>query len=213
MLWRRGRSPTRGRTSPTWMLTRRLQIIEVTRSVDENIKGAQVGKPITAKDDDTALLYSLTLADDSQYRRPGRVHAVRDQHQDGPDHDEGGLGRECGGCEGDTDDNEVTYTVTVTVSDPSGATTSQEVMITVNNVNDAPAFDADNDPTTLYVEENGTELTTDEDGDAALGGDRLRGVGRRCVRRRCGQPLGPVRGWCGRGLLHPQRCTGDVGLC
>ena len=32
-------------------------VIEVTRSVDENIKGAQVGKPITAKDDDTALLY------------------------------------------------------------------------------------------------------------------------------------------------------------
>ena len=29
----------------------------MSADVDEGIKGAQVGKPITAKDDDTALLY------------------------------------------------------------------------------------------------------------------------------------------------------------
>ena len=39
--------------------------LQIARDVDEGIKGAQVGKPITAKDDDTALLYSLTLADDA----------------------------------------------------------------------------------------------------------------------------------------------------
>ena len=83
----------------------------------------------------------------------------------------------------DTDDNEDTYTVTVTVEDPSGASASQDVVITVNNVNDAPMFDTegdDADPTTLWVLENGVALTTDEDGeDAPLTGWHLRGDGRR----------------------------------
>ena len=33
--------------------------------VDENAKGAAVGKPITAKDDDTALLYELAVTTDT----------------------------------------------------------------------------------------------------------------------------------------------------
>ena len=58
---------------------------QVARIVDENAKGAAVGKPITAKDDDTALLYTLSDADTTDTVDPDRV--VRHQQEDGPDHD------------------------------------------------------------------------------------------------------------------------------
>ena len=44
--------------------------VQVTRSVDEGIKGAQVGKPTTAMDDDTALLYELEDPDDQDQVDP-----------------------------------------------------------------------------------------------------------------------------------------------
>ena len=142
---------------------------QVARIVDENAKGAQVGKPISAKDDDAALLYSL---------------AGNPANADVDETDLFGINERTGqittkvaldaNAAGDTDVNEVTYTVTVTAKDPSGASASQDVVITVNNVNDAPAFDTegdDADPTTLWVNENTTVLrTVDAVGGATLGG-------------------------------------------
>ena len=46
-----------------------------------------------------------------------------------------------------------TYTVEVSVVDPSGADASVTVVITINNVNDAPAFGA-TAPKELWVTEN-----------------------------------------------------------
>ena len=121
--------------------------LQIARDVDEGIKGAQVGKPITAKDDDTALLYSLTLADD-----PGTT-----------DVDESKLfginsrtaqittSEELNSNDGTGDP--VTYTVTVTATDPSTASQTVTVVITVNDVNDAPSF-ADAATKTLWVNEN-----------------------------------------------------------
>ena len=144
---------------------------QIARSVDENAKGAQVGKPITAKDDDDALLYVLTGAGDEAEdfginERTGQITTKKalDSNADGAD----------------TDADEDTHTVTVTVTDPSGASALVSVVITVNNVNDAPKFpedDADTAnineaaPTTLYVlEGTGRQLTTDEDVEDNLGG-------------------------------------------
>ena len=135
---------------------------QIARSVDENAKGAEVGKPITAKDDDDALLYELTGAGDEAEdfginERTGQITTKKalDSNADSAD----------------ADDTEDTHTVTVTVKDPSGADASVTVVITVNNVNDAPMFD-DDAPKTLYVlEGTGRELTTDEAGNAALTAD------------------------------------------
>ena len=80
-----------------WTLTMRVDGIQVMRTVDENAKGAQVGKPITASDDDDVLVYSLEDGSTDD------VGTVNDNDVDettlysidrevGPDHDEGGLG-------------------------------------------------------------------------------------------------------------------------
>ena len=59
--------------------------------------------------------------------------------------------------EGSTDSLN-TYVVTVIATDPSGAATSQRVVISVGDVNESPAFSPDA-PTTLWVTEN--ELDND----------------------------------------------------
>ena len=128
--------------------------------MDEGIKGAQVGKPITAKDDDTAsLLYSLELADDTDTgdvdesklklfginTRTGQITTNEKLDSDDADSDA---------------TTNRTYTVMVTATDPSGADETVDVVITVNDVNDAPMFDTEGDdaaPKTLWVNEN--ELT------------------------------------------------------
>ena len=128
---------------------------QVMRTVDELAKGALVGKPITATDDDDVLVYSLadgstaadnTAADNHSRRRPKSrrrspsTRSIRERPRSRRRRSWTRMDGE------DTDDNEVTHTVLVTVVDPSGADNSQLVTILVNNVNDPPAFDpADND--------------------------------------------------------------------
>ena len=136
--------------------------IQIARMVDENVKGAAVGKPISAKDDDDVLKYSLAGDDDNAIdeatlfdidSRSGQITTEVELDANTGD---------------DTDTNEVTHTVVVTVVDPSGADASVDVEILVNNVNDAPAFGEDA-PKTLWVTENdtGKQLRTDEDDDSA----------------------------------------------
>ena len=152
--------------------------LQIGRDVDEGIKGAQVGKPITAKDDDTALLYSLDLADDAAtadvdesklFGINTRTAQITTNEKLNSDDDSDA-----------TTDQE--YTVEVTVTDPSGADETVDVVITVNDVNDAPAFGADA-PKTLWVTENADPLAfrTDEDTTATndFTATILRGDGRR----------------------------------
>ena len=74
------------------------------------------------------------------------------------------------------DDGEDTETVMVTATDPSGASATQSVTITINDVNDAPKFakyapaaspTQDNNATALTVEENTLVLDRDADTDDA----------------------------------------------
>jgi hypothetical protein len=141
--------------------------IQVARTVDENAKGALVGKPITATDDDDVLVYSVSDPDTTDTVDPTESFGIDartaqlttkvalDAFPDGTD-GTGGTG------------TAVTHTIRVNVVDPSGATNSQDVTITVNDVNDAPSFDADNDQKTLWVVENTTALFTVADVSAAL---------------------------------------------
>ena len=90
---------------------------QIARSVDENAKGAEVGKPITAKDDDDALLYVLTGAgaeaeDFGINERTGQITTKK------------ALDSHTASDNADADDNEESHTVTVTVTDPSGASAS-----------------------------------------------------------------------------------------
>ena len=141
---------------------------QIARSVDENAKGAQVGKPITAKDDDDALLYKL---DDGSTGTVGTQNSIDETALYKIDERTGQITTKeklDANASDDADDNEVTHTVRVTVTDPSGASESVFVVITVNNVNDAPAFPTAA-PKTLYVlEGTGRQLTTDEDGEDNL---------------------------------------------
>ena len=142
--------------------------IQIARMVDENAKGAQVGKPITAKDDDTVLVYSLA---DGSTATVGTDNQIDETELFGIDARTGQITTKKGiDSDADAEDgtSEDTYTVTVTVVDPSSAEASVTVVITINDINDAPTFDADNDPKTLWVVENTTALTTDEAGATPL---------------------------------------------
>ena len=143
---------------------------QIARSVDENAKGAEVGKPITAKDDDDALQYSIHDPDTSDNVDPTDSFGINDRT--GQITTKKALDSNADGPDTDADADEDTHTVTVTVKDPSGADASVTVEITVNNVNDAPKFPeddagtADNEaaPKMLWVNENeGTKTlrTTD----------------------------------------------------
>ena len=138
--------------------------LQIARDVDENKKGAAVGKPISATDDDDVLVYTLganvanedvdetTLFDIDS--RTGQLTTKI------------ALDSNSGDDANDTDTEEDTYTVLVTVTDPSGADATVAVVITVNNVNDAPAFGEDA-PGALWVTEGtaGAQLrTTEADG-------------------------------------------------
>ena len=121
--------------------------------VDENAKGAQVGKPITATDDDDVLVYSLTAATPDANVDVDETTLFGIDERTGQITTKVGIDSNAGDTPNDTDTDEDTYTVSVTAVDPSGASGSQDVVITINNVNDAPAF-ADPDNTT-----NAKEIT------------------------------------------------------
>ena len=137
------------------------QDIEVGRKVDENSPpGTNVGKPVTANDaPGDVLTYTIGGINGSLYR----VDSATGQITVGP---RTALNRETiGGA--------FTHTVTVTATDPFGATTgatTQEVTITINDVNEAPAITAgvtmaSVDENTAIADEVSTYTATDVDQD------------------------------------------------
>ena len=101
--------------------------IQVARAVDEGVKSANVGDPITAKDGDgDELVYTIdpASADYAINEVTGQVttKTKRDSDDDGDDA------------------TNVTETFTVKVTDPSGASGEATVTVTINDVNDNPAF-------------------------------------------------------------------------
>ena len=105
--------------------------IQVTRTVDENAKGAPVGKPVSATDDDEVLIYSVSDPDADRPGRPDVTTLFGINERTGQITTKVALdSSSADGSQdttGDTDDNEQTHTVTVNVVDPSGADASQDV--------------------------------------------------------------------------------------
>ena len=126
--------------------------LQAVRDVDEGVKGANVGKALGAKDaDNDVLLYSLGDTDVS-FDLNGDGTATETPVEDvftidprtGQLKTKVELNSDDSGTTGDDDDNgEIRFEVTVTATDPSSATGSATVTITVNDVNDKPAFDED----------------------------------------------------------------------
>ncbi len=156
--------------------------IQVNRDVDEGLKGANVGKPIRATDaNNDVLVYSIdtvmhtssgtatdpataNVTSDKLFSIDTRSGQLKTSSSTALNSDEDGL---MGAADttgttpaGGTLIPEVTYTVTVRATDPSGASATQAVTVTVNDVNDSPTFakyDAgtqNNNATALHVVEN-----------------------------------------------------------
>ena len=167
--------------------------LQVERDVDEGVKGATVGKPIMAEDDDgDVLLYTLGGTDKGSFTIDSRTGQLKTK-DDKLNSDDDGLSGDDDpitapeDLSGDTGGGEARKTVTVTATDPSGASTMVDVTITINDINDAPklakydaAADQDDNATVLYVVENApTSLSNSKDatetaaaaGTAAAGDD------------------------------------------
>ena len=145
---------------------------QITREVNEGIKGANVGKPVSATDADGDILV-YTLIDPEEGgddilalfeidARTGQIKTKVDTIDANP---EGG----------DTADTEDTYTVSVMAVDPSDAGTTQTgIEIKIKDTNDAPKF-PNNAPKELQVAEKATALMKkDSDGNFTValdGGD------------------------------------------
>ena len=152
---------------------------QVSRDVDEGVKGAVVGRPIRATDaDNDVLLYSIdavTYTSDGTSTAPasteqdvtskklfsidprsGQLKTSATEELDSDDDGETGAGDTSSITVDGATVSEVTYTVTVKATDPSGASETQGVTVTVNDVNDAPKF-ATAAPKTLWVTETTVE--------------------------------------------------------
>ena len=108
------------------------------RSVDENsVPGTRVGGPVVASDPGDTLTYTLgTGNDEASYRinqATGQITV--------------GLRVTL-----DFDDNNPSDTVNVVATDPAGGTANQDVIITINDVNEAPVITAGD--TKASVDEN-----------------------------------------------------------
>ncbi len=143
--------------------------IQVNRSVAENTAvGVNIGKPVSASDaDNDVLIYTLGGTHESFFdisSSSGQLKTKEKFDFESP------AGTPTSAADSVTG---LTYTVTVTATDPSGAGTSQDVTIQVNDVNEAPAFDASTDtgvqapPTTVTVTENADTIALDGDPDTA----------------------------------------------
>ncbi len=104
---------------------------EAVRSVDENDKGASVGRPVIATDgDNDPLLYSLSGTDAGSFkidRISGQIATTKKLDYESLPEDA------------------KYHMVTVTATDPAGSFASIPVKINVNDVNDAPAIAAVDD--------------------------------------------------------------------
>ena len=152
--------------------------IIVNRDVDEGVKGANVGKPVTATDPDNDVLvysiesvgYDTDLSDSTEpvAEASGKFSFSIDSRS-GQLKTTKKLVSDNSGTTGATADTtgEHTYTVTVKATDPSGASEMQPVTVTVNDVNDAPKITA---VTTGDGGQNRTALTVVENVDGTGGG-------------------------------------------
>ena len=121
--------------------------------MDENQKDANVGDPVSAKDaDNDVLLYTLedpdtdaapTLAQlEEMFSIDSRTGQIKTKKE---------IDAVAGTSPNDAGTGE-THKVQVKATDPSGASGTTVVTITINDVNDAPEFDKD-DPSTADTNE------------------------------------------------------------
>ena len=158
--------------------------IQVNRDVDENTAvGVNIGSPVSASDaDNDVLVYELVDTPDLKdaentarftiTRSSGQIKVGKKLGADGdqPEDEQTTLEEAADGADAATDDEDNNeYVVRVKATDPSGATRTVNVVIEVNDINEAPAFVAGADvPTVLNVVENGIALRV-----GATGGDPL----------------------------------------
>ena len=123
----------------------------VDRSVEENDKGANVGEPVTATDEDTDLLLYTLSGDGSdafEVNNDGQITTAE------------GLDFEA----------RSSYSLTLTATDPSGANDSITVNITVTDADDPATISVNG--SISYVENDtdpvATYTATDADGDAIV---------------------------------------------
>ena len=159
--------------------------IEVSRSIAENTAvGSPVGRPVSATDaDEDIMFYELLdtpdLRDNDGDARftinglSGQIRVGRELGADAGEREDadstaltGGPGLPAGEDAGDARNSE--YILRVRVSDPSTASVTVNVIVTVANVNEAPEFDEDV-PTLLRVRENAAPpVITIADGDSQV---------------------------------------------
>ncbi len=134
-----------------------LDIYRIT--IDENTKGEIGEEPITATDaDNDVRLYTLVEVPARAADEPARFAiGERSGQISVTDGTVLNFSTDAGGG-----NNEADYDLTVTATDPSGATGTAMVNIVVENVDEAPDF-GDNDPTALTVLEGETDLDSDPD--------------------------------------------------
>ena len=145
-------------------------VIQVSRKVGENsASGSSIGKPVSASDaNNDVLVYTLGGDDAARFditNSTGQLKVKQALNF------EGSAGAEStDNCAGDVDNNINTCEVTVTATDPSGASADQPVTITITNANEGPMFDRDRRDeapgvqaprTTLWVTENDGDTTPD----------------------------------------------------
>ena len=120
--------------------------IQVGRKVDENSPpGTRVGEPVAATDTPGDVL-TYTLAD-GEDKDNYRINPATGQIMTGP--------RTALDFETNPSD-----TVMVTATDPAGGTTTQDVTITINDVNEAPMITAGNTRVTIAENADATAQTT-----------------------------------------------------
>ena len=127
-----------------------IQNTEASRRVDENVANENVGDPISAGDDQSHLIYTLSGADAGSFKL--------DSRDDGQIKTSVKLDYE----------TKSMYVVTLTATDPLGASASITVNISVMDKQDPAVITRDGE---LTYAENGTEpvasfSATDQDGDA-----------------------------------------------
>ena len=167
--------------------------IQVGRSVDENTAvGVNIGSSVSASDaDNDVLVYELVdtpdlKTDDNKARftitrSSGQIKVGKKLGADGDQPEDEDSATEFPANDypwlNDTTDGATAYTAATTnvyilmvkATDPSGASMTQAVAVTVNDINEPPAFEAGADvPTVLNVTENLTALRV-----GATGGDPL----------------------------------------
>ncbi len=162
--------------------------IDVARSLSENTPaGMNIGQPVTATDADNDILFYGLLDTPDLKDQAGRVRFTIDSGSG-----QLRVGRALGADPMETEDEDSTalaggpalpsgeaadaagdnkYVLRVRVSDPSTASDTVNVIVTVTKVNEAPHFIKEDVPTVLQVTENADTVITIGDGDTPVNAD------------------------------------------